>query len=95
MTRRLTAARGLRAATLAAAQDPPEERARILVVDDDERNLLALSEVLGGIAEVVTASSGSDALRLLLNEEYAVILLDVFMPGLDGYETATLIRERD
>ena len=69
--------------------------AKILVVDDDERNLLALSEVLGGIAEVVTASSGSDALRLLLNEEYAVILLDVFMPGLDGYETATLIRERD
>jgi CheY-like chemotaxis protein len=69
--------------------------AKILVVDDDERNLLALSEVLGGIAEVVTAASGSDALRLLLDEEYAVILLDVFMPGLDGYETATLIRQRE
>ncbi|MEO7654262.1 MAG: response regulator [Sphingomicrobium sp.] len=69
--------------------------AKILVVDDDERNLLAMSEVLSGIAQVVTAVSGSDALRLLLREEYAVILLDVFMPGLDGYETATLIRGRE
>ena len=68
--------------------------ARILVVDDDERNLLALSEVLEPIAQVVTASSGRDALRRLLREEFAVILLDVFMPGLDGYETAALIRER-
>jgi signal transduction histidine kinase len=69
--------------------------ARILVVDDDDRNLLALSEVLSPIAKVVTASSGRDALRLLLKEDYAVILLDVFMPGLDGYETAGLIRERE
>ena len=69
--------------------------AQILVVDDDERNLLALSEVLGSIAKVVTASSGQDALRLLLKQDFAVILLDVFMPGLDGYETAALIRERE
>jgi signal transduction histidine kinase/two-component SAPR family response regulator len=69
--------------------------ARILVVDDDERNLLALSEVLSPIAKVVTASSGRDALRRLLKEDYAVILLDVFMPGLDGYETAGLIRDRE
>ncbi|HEU4962124.1 MAG TPA: response regulator [Sphingomonas sp.] len=67
---------------------------RILVVDDDERNLLALSELLNPIADVSTVSSGRDALRLLLREDFAVILLDVFMPGLDGYETASLIRNR-
>ena len=69
--------------------------AKILVVDDDDRNLLALTEVLSSTAKVVTASSGSDALRCLLKEDFAVILLDVFMPGLDGYETAGLIRERE
>jgi len=70
-------------------------RARILLVDDDERNLMALSEVLLDLAEVVTATSGKEALRHLLKGEFAVILLDVFMPELDGYETASLIRERD
>ncbi|MGX7894505.1 response regulator [Tsuneonella sp. HG222] len=69
--------------------------AKILIVDDDDRNLLALSEVLAPIAEVVCTSSGRDALRQLLREEFAVILLDVFMPDLDGYETAALIRQRD
>ena len=70
-------------------------RARILLVDDDERNLMALAEVLNDLAEVVTATSGSEALRQLLKGEFAVILLDVFMPELDGYETAGLIRERE
>ena len=69
-------------------------RTRILLVDDDERNLLALSQVLEGLAEVVCVSSGKDALRALLDGDFAVILLDVFMPGMDGYETASLIRER-
>ena len=69
--------------------------AKVLVVDDDERNLLALSEVLAPIAEVVCSPSGRDALRQLLRDEFAVILLDVFMPDLDGYETAALIRERE
>jgi PAS domain S-box-containing protein len=72
-----------------------EAQARILVVDDDERNLLAIAELLGSIAEVVCARSGEEALRLLLRGEYAVILLDVLMPGLDGYETANLIRKRE
>jgi CheY-like chemotaxis protein len=76
----------------AAAKVPP--RSRILLVDDDERNLLALSEVLAGIADIETATSGRDALRALLKGEFAVILLDVFMPGLDGYETAQMIRDR-
>ncbi|WP_195908385.1 ATP-binding protein [Novosphingobium sp. Gsoil 351] len=66
-----------------------------MIVDDDERNLLALTEVLDSLAEVVTATSGRDALRALLREDFAVILLDVFMPEMDGYETAGFIRERD
>ena len=73
----------------------PSGGAKILLVDDDERNLLALAELLKDLAEVVTATSGRAALRHLLKNEFAVILLDVFMPGMDGYETAGLIRERD
>lgn len=69
-------------------------RSRILAVDDDRRNLMAIREVLSPIAEVVCVQSGEEALRFLLKEEFAVILLDVLMPGLDGYETATLIRQR-
>jgi len=74
---------------------PAVPPAKVLIVDDDERNLLALWEVLSPIADVVRSSSGSDALRQLLRDEFAVILLDVFMPGLDGYETAGIIRERE
>ena len=70
-------------------------RARVLVVDDDERNLLAIRTVLEDIGEVVTASSGEEALRHLLRGEFAVILLDVYMPGMDGYETAQIIRSRE
>jgi signal transduction histidine kinase/DNA-binding response OmpR family regulator len=74
---------------------PPPPRSRILVVDDDDRNLLAISVVLESVADVVCARSGEEALRFILKEEFAVILLDVFMPGMDGYETATLIRQRE
>ena len=70
-------------------------RTRVLIVDDDDRNLLATSTVLEDIADVVTARSGEEALRCLLKEEFAVILLDVYMPGLDGYETAQIIRQRE
>jgi PAS domain S-box-containing protein len=80
---------------LKAARKKQTSKARILLVDDDERNLLALSEVLGGLAEIMTATSGREALRHLLKHDFAVILLDVFMPGMDGYETAQLIRSRD
>lgn len=69
--------------------------AKILIVDDDQRNLLALTEVLSPLAQVVTASSGREALRALLHDDFAVILLDVFMPDMDGYETAGLIRQRE
>jgi signal transduction histidine kinase len=70
-------------------------KARVLIVDDDERNLLALTTVLEDVAEVVVARSGEEALRHLLKGEFAVILLDVYMPGLDGYETAGIIRSRE
>jgi len=73
----------------------PVERARVLVVDDDERNLLAISTVIEEVADVVVASSGEEALRQLLKGEFAVILLDVYMPGMDGYETAQIIRSRE
>src|SRR5438045_3578046 len=71
------------------------DRARVLLVDDDERNLLALATVLEDLGEVVLARSGDEALRYLLKGEFAVILLDVYMPGIDGYETAQIIRERE
>lgn len=80
-------------ATDEVAQD--DLRARVLVVDDDERNLMAIETVLEPVAEVVRATSGEEALRCLLRQEFAVILLDVFMPGLDGYETARFIRQRE
>ncbi|WP_066968430.1 response regulator [Rhizorhabdus dicambivorans] len=74
---------------------PADERARILIVDDDERNLLALRTVLEEVADVVLARSGEEALRHLLKGEFAVILLDVFMPQMDGYEAAQIIRQRE
>src|SRR3954466_13635067 len=74
---------------------PEPDRARVLLVDDDERNLLAVANVLEDLGEVVLARSGEEALRHLLKGEFAVILLDVYMPGMDGYETAQIIRNRD
>jgi PAS domain S-box-containing protein len=78
-----------------AQAGPALVTAKILAVDDDERNLFAVEEMLRapGI-EVVTATSGADALRHILREEFAVVLLDVQMPGMDGYEVAGLIRSR-
>ncbi len=74
---------------------PEAERPRVLLVDDDERNLLAVQSTLEDLGEVVAAKSGEEALRHLLKGEFAVILLDVYMPGMDGYETAQIIRSRD
>jgi len=73
----------------------PGDRARVLIVDDDDHNLLAIRTVLEDLAEVQVATSGDEALRHLLKGEFAVILLDVYMPGMDGYETAQIIRERE
>jgi PAS domain S-box-containing protein len=70
-------------------------RARVLVVDDDPRNLLAIRTVLEDVADIVEARSGEEALRHLLKDEFAVILLDVYMPGMDGYEVAQIVRGRE
>jgi PAS domain S-box-containing protein len=78
-----------------APAEGERERARVLLVDDDERNLLAIATVLEDLGEVVPARSGEEALRYLLKGEFAVILLDVYMPDMDGYETAQIIRGRD
>src|SRR4051794_6435712 len=74
---------------------PEAGRPRVLLVDDDERNLLAVQNILDDLGEVVPAKSGEEALRHLLKGEFAVILLDVYMPVMDGYETARIIRSRD
>jgi two-component system sensor histidine kinase/response regulator len=68
---------------------------RVLLVDDRPENLLALTSVLEGLdAELVQARSGAEALRRLLTEDFALIVLDVQMPTLDGFETARLIKRR-
>jgi PAS domain S-box-containing protein len=73
---------------------PPN--ADILIVDDRPENLLALESVLVNLpVNVVRASSGAEALKHLLHRDFAVVILDVRMYGMDGFETASLIRQRD
>ena len=75
--------------------DDSSHPGQILVVDDNPANLLAVEAALGDLAlDMTRAQSGTEALRLLLERDFALILLDVNMPSLDGYETARLIRER-
>jgi len=69
------------------------EKANILIVDDRPANLIALKAILTGLGQnIVTARSGVEALRRLLEREYAVVLLDVNMAEMDGFETAALMR---
>ncbi|MBD2101478.1 response regulator [Leptolyngbya sp. FACHB-261] len=71
-------------------------KANVLLVDDRSENLLALEATLESLGQnLIRANSGEEALKWLLKEEFAVILLDVQMPGLDGFETAALIKERE
>jgi two-component system sensor histidine kinase/response regulator len=75
---------------------PTDDRVNILLVDDQPANLVALEAMLQGLGQnLIKAESGREALRWLLTHEFAVILLDVKMPEMDGFETAQLIRERD
>jgi two-component system sensor histidine kinase/response regulator len=68
----------------------------ILLVDDQPANLVALEAMLQGLGQnLIRAESGREALKWLLTHEFAVILLDVKMPDMDGFETAALIRQRD
>jgi len=69
--------------------------ADILVVDDSQANLIAIEAALGDLGgRVVRAQSGGEALRLLLERDFALVLLDVKMPSMDGFETARMIRAR-
>lgn len=78
-----------------ASDAGPDRKVNILLVDDTPENLIALEAVLTELGQnIVKARSGEEALRLLLRQEFAVILLDVNMPGLTGFETAQLIRQR-
>jgi CheY-like chemotaxis protein len=78
---------------------PKTEKPKILVVNDDAASLLALTSLLDQWAletnyEVMAARSGQEALRQVLLHDFAVILLDVNMPGMDGFETAEAIHQR-
>ncbi|MDP9097447.1 MAG: response regulator, partial [Verrucomicrobiota bacterium] len=78
-----------------SAQEPVEEKVSILIVDDRPDKLLGYETVLDDLNEnLVRANSGKEALRCLLKQDFAVILLDVNMPVMDGFETAALIRQR-
>jgi two-component system sensor histidine kinase/response regulator len=82
-------------ATPAPAAPAAEEQASILLVDDRHDKCMAMETILAELGQnIVTARSGKEALRLLLGRDFAVILMDVNMPGLDGFETAHMIRQR-
>src|SRR3984893_2645173 len=73
----------------------PVIREKILLVDDSAENLISIEAALEGLGqEVITARSGKEALRHLLDSDFALILLDVKMPEMDGFQTAELIRAR-
>jgi two-component system sensor histidine kinase/response regulator len=75
---------------------PPDDRVNILLVDDQPANLVALEAMLQSLGQnLIKAQSGREALKWLLTHDFAVILLDVKMPEMDGFETASLIRQRD
>jgi two-component system sensor histidine kinase/response regulator len=73
-----------------------EDRVNILLVDDQPANLVALEAMLQGLGQnLIRAGSGREALKWLLTQDFAVILLDVKMPDMDGFETAAMIRQRE
>ena len=89
-------ATAMETSAVATSRSSAGERVNILLVDDRMENLLALEAILEPLGEnLVRAHSGDEALKCLLTDEYAAILLDVQMPGLNGFETAELIKSRE
>ncbi|MFJ7490509.1 two-component system response regulator [Streptomyces sp. NPDC097727] len=80
---------------MTATRETASETSSILIVDDMEENLVALEAVLGSLAQVVRAQSGEEALKAMLRQEFAVVLIDVMMPGMNGFETAANIKGLD
>ncbi|MFB7212514.1 two-component system response regulator [Streptomyces sp. NPDC056255] len=80
---------------MTAPREAAPETSNILIVDDMEENLVALQAVLGSLAHVVRARSGEEALKAMLRQEFAVVLIDVLMPGMNGFETAANIKGLD
>jgi CheY-like chemotaxis protein len=79
-----------------AAVPFPTGPAKVLAVDDRRENLIALQAILQGLpVEITSVTSGDEALKKLLLEDFAVILLDAQMPGMDGFETAGHIKRRE
>jgi len=71
-----------------------DAKPKILIVDDKAENLLVLEAVLGNLeVEIIKAESGNEALKLILRHDFALALLDIQMPGMDGYELAGILRE--
>src|SRR5271168_1124414 len=72
-----------------------KDNPRVLLVDDSPENLVSLEAALEGLGgELVSARSGMEALRHLLEKDFAAIILDVKMPDMDGFQTAEMIRSR-
>lgn len=72
-----------------------EEKTSILIVDDKPENLLSLEAILEDLdLDIVRCTSGKDALWAVLKQDFSLIILDVYMPDMDGYETAKMIREK-
>jgi CheY-like chemotaxis protein len=74
----------------------PGSKPAVLLVDDDPDDLFALRAALGGLEiEIACAQGGDDALRALLRRDFALVVMDLMMPRLNGFEVAALIRERE
>ena len=81
---------------MASERATDNRHSKILVVDDRPENLLAIETALKHVdAEIIKAHSGNEALALMLRHELALVLLDVQMPEMDGFEVATLMRDND
>ncbi|MEK7466233.1 MAG: ATP-binding protein [Planctomycetota bacterium] len=84
------------ASSPAASRIPRDSRISVLLVDDRAEDLMVLEAILGDLdVQLVKASSGEEALRCLLDRDFSAILLDVHLPGMNGFETAEMIRKRE